>query len=115
MEQLNQITIRGNVGSVRLQTVGDRLAAKFTVATNYAYKDRDGGAVIETTWHNVSAWQGKGIMNLHELSKGSKVQVSGRLRSQKFVGEDQQEHSFYEIAAKSVALVDEADPFTCEF
>ena len=56
MEQLNRIELRGNVGNIKLQTVGDKLAARFTVATNYAYKDKDGSAVIETTWHNINAW-----------------------------------------------------------
>lgn len=115
MEQLNRIEIRGNVGSVKLQTVGDKLAARFTVATNYAYKDKDGAAVIETTWHNVNAWQGKGIADLHELRKGSKVYVLGRIRSQKFLGEDNQEHSYSEIMPKTVSILDDKDNMSYEF
>ena len=50
MEQLNRIEIRGNVGAVRLQVVGNSRVAKISVATNYVYKGRDGEPVIETTW-----------------------------------------------------------------
>ncbi len=99
-----------------MQTVANnRVAARFTLATNYAYKDRDGGAVIETTWHTVNAWQGKGITDLTKISKGSKVYVCGRLRSQKFVGEDGQERSVYEIVPSSLVLLDEKEQLQCEF
>lgn len=114
MEQLNRIEIRGNVGSVKLQPVGEKLAARFTVATNYAYKDKDGVAVIETTWHNVSAWQSRSEADLQQLDKGSKVYVSGRLRSQKYIGADGQEHSSYEIVAQSVVAIDGVESLACE-
>lgn len=116
MEQLNRIEVRGNVGSIRLQPVGDRLAARFTVATNYAYKDKDGGAVIETTWHNVSAWQGKNMIDLHNIQKGSKVYVQGRMHSQKFQGMDGQDHTVNEIVARNIIILDEeVDALQCEF
>ena len=49
MEQLNRIELRGTVGSVRLQTFSENVMARITVATNYAYKDREGAAVIDTS------------------------------------------------------------------
>ena len=52
MEQLNRIEIRGNVGAVRLQVVGNSRVAKISVATNYVYKGRDGDPVIETTCYS---------------------------------------------------------------
>ena len=61
MEQLNRIEIRGTVGNVKLQTFTDNEAAWFSVATNYAYKDKSGNAVIDTSWHNVVAREGRNI------------------------------------------------------
>lgn len=49
MEQLNKVELRGNVGSYKLQTVGEKQVIRFTLATNYAYKDKTGAAQIETT------------------------------------------------------------------
>ena len=49
MEQLNKLELRGNVGFSRVQVFNSRKVARFSVATNYAYKDRDGMPVIETT------------------------------------------------------------------
>ena len=66
MEQINKIELRGNVGNVKLQTVGNNENIRFSVATNYAYKDKEGRPVIETTWHNVTAWNGKGMPDFED-------------------------------------------------
>ena len=49
MEQLNSVTLRGIIGSVRVQDIQDRKVANFSVATNFAFKNSNGEAVIETT------------------------------------------------------------------
>ena len=55
MEQLNRIELKGIVGNVRIQTFDESRMARIGLATNYAYKDRDGAAVIDTSWHNIIA------------------------------------------------------------
>lgn len=52
MEQLNKIELRGVVGGVRFQTYEDNMMARINLATNYAYKDREGTAVIDTSCYN---------------------------------------------------------------
>ena len=105
MEQLNKIELRGNVGSVRVLRAGDSKGAKITLATNYVYKNRDGDPVIETTWHNITAWEGKNIPDIEAIQRGEKLYVSGRLRIQKFVGNDGLERTAYDVLAKSVQFV----------
>ena len=68
MEQLNRIELRGVVGSIRTQTFSDNVMARMTVATNYAYKDREGAAVIDTSWHSVVAWEGKNVQGLSKIT-----------------------------------------------
>lgn len=114
MEQLNRIELRGNVGSVRLQNYEGGRVARINVATNVAYKDREGTPVIETTWHNVTAWEGKGIQDLDHIDKGAKVYVQGRLRMQKFVGSDGIEHSVTDILANRVVLLEGEEPLQYE-
>ena len=114
MEQMNRIELRGNVGSVRIQTTNDKKMARFTLATNKAYKDRNGEPVIETTWHNVSAFEGKNIQNLDRLEKGSKVQVVGRVRIQKIMGLDGNERTFYDVLASKVTLIEDDAPLEFE-
>ena len=105
MEQLNRIEIRGNVGNVSINTVGDTRVAHFSVATNYAYKTQNGEPVIDTTWHNVTAWEGnKGIQALDFISKGTPVYVCGRLRIQKYSAQDGSEKFSYDVLANKVVI-----------
>lgn len=107
MEQLNRLEIRGNVGNVNILKVGDTRVAHFSVATNFAYKGRNGEPVIETTWHYVTAWEGnKGIAPLDSIQKGFPVYVTGRLRSQKYTSNDGVERTSMELIANAVEPLD---------
>lgn len=114
MEQLNRIEIRGNVGNVNILKVGESRVAHFSVATNFAYKGRNGEPVIETTWHYVTAWEGnKGIPSLDVIVKGFPIYVAGRLRTQKYTGSDGIERTSTEILASSVESVEETVSAQC--
>lgn len=113
MEQINRIEVRGLVGTIRLQEVGEKKVAKFTVATSYAY-EKGGAAVIDTQWHNVSAWEGKNISCLDKIKKGDKIYVSGRLKYPKFTGSDGVERTLSEIQASKVSIIEDDDVMQCE-
>lgn len=114
MEQLNQVMLRGIIGSVRTNNISGSLCARFTVATNYAYKAKDGTAVIETTWHNVSAFESSRIQGLDSLQKGDKISVTGRLVNQRYVGEDGTERTYCEIRASAVEKIETDEPLNLE-
>ena len=86
--------------------MGNTKVANFSVATDYAFTTKDGGAVIETTWHYVTAWEGKDIQNLNQLKKGSFVHVIGRLRNRKYTAADGTERIVYEIVASKVEMIE---------
>ena len=113
MEQLNRIELRGNVGNNKVQIVGESQVARFSLATNYLFKGKDGNGVVETTWHNVVAWSGKGMPdNLDKIEKGAAVHVIGRLRQQRFTGQDGIERTIYEVLAKTVEIIEKPDEQT---
>lgn len=114
MEQLNRIELRGVVGSIRMQTFSENVMARMTVATNYAYKDKEGAAVIDTSWHNVVAWEGKNIQGLDKITRGSKVHVIGRLRYQKYTGSDGIERVSSDIVANKISIIDDPEPLQYE-
>ena len=60
MEQLNRIELRGNVGNIRLSNVGESQVARFSLATNFIYKGKEGDAVIWEEVKNVT-FNGKKI------------------------------------------------------
>lgn len=108
MEHLNKIELRGNVGNIKVYETENGQFARFSLATNYSFKGRDGNAVIETTWHNILAWNGKGAPeDLNIIKKGSPVYVSGRIRQQKYKGADGVERTSSEVVARNVEVLDE--------
>ena len=110
MEQINRLELLGIVGSVRLQYVNDRQMAKFTVVTNYAYKNKEGAPVIETQWHNVTAFEGKNVQNLEKIEKGCAVHVWGRLQVQRYTGVDGIERTYVDmLCSKLVILPSDTD------
>ena len=115
MEQLNRIELRGTVGFVRQQMVNNRMVVHLSVATNYVYKDRNGDPVIETTWHNVSAWEGKGCPNLNRIEKGTKVNVVGRLRGQRYTDSEGVERYAFDVVAYQLSQIEDPSPFQYEY
>ena len=114
MEQLNRVELRGVIGNIRLHSFSDNRMARMTVATNYAFKDKEGNAVIDTSWHNVVAWGGKNIADLSSVEKGSKVHVVGRLKYQKYTGSDGVERISSEIVANKLEVIEDSEPLQYE-
>lgn len=106
--------MKGIVGTIRIQTVSDRKVARIWMVTNRAYKNRDGEPVIEETWHNVSAWEGREIQNLEQIRKGTPLHVIGRMRSQQYTSADGSERYSYDVSALKLAIINLNDEFLCE-
>lgn len=113
MEQLNRVELRGIVGSIRMLT-SDTPMARISLVTNYAYKDRDGNAVIDTAWHTIIAWQGRQTQALSKIEKGARLYVEGRIRYQRYTTPDGQERQNTEIVANAIQIIEDKGPFQCE-
>ena len=114
MENLNRVELRGVVGNVKVQTVSDNRVYRFTLATSRAYKDKNGTAVIETTWHQVVAWENDNMPDLSQIEKGSKLYVSGRIRNQKYLNSEDVEKQVVEVVANRVVFVESQEPLAYE-
>lgn len=104
MQQLNHVHLIGTVGAVRINTVSDTKIAHLSVVTNYIYKDKNGDAVIECTWHTVTAFEGRDI-SLDGLEKGAKVDLEGRLRSQRYTTSTGEERTSMEVLANKLIVI----------
>lgn len=114
MEQLNRVTVRGTVGSIRITQVGDRKVARMSVATNYAYRAQDGSCVIETTWHTATVWESGQTPSLDDIARGDRVYLEGRLRNQRYTASDGTERSCAEIVASRLEKLPNGEPLTFE-
>lgn len=108
MKSENRIYIKGKIGNdARVNKVGERSVANFSVATDFDFRAKDGKWNKETTWHNVCAWQGYGICDLSLLRKGEAVVVTGRLRRREYTDNQGNKRDLMEIVAESVDIIEQ--------
>ena len=82
-KSVNKVILIGNLGKdpeVKYTPSGTAVA-KFTLATNERYKDKDGQWQDRTEWHNIVAWQRTAEIAGEYLKKGRSVYVEGRLQT----------------------------------
>jgi single-strand DNA-binding protein len=82
----NKVSLIGRLGTQpEVTTYGTgRSLAKFTLATNESYKDKNGQWQENTQWHTVNAW-GKLADRIEKvLKKGQEVIVEGKLIHQNY-------------------------------
>jgi single-strand DNA-binding protein len=83
MKSVNKVILVGHLGKdpeVKYTPQGTPVA-KFSIATNERYKDKQGEWQDRTEWHNITAWQRLAEIAGEYLKKGSQVYVEGRLRT----------------------------------
>ena len=105
MEFINRIELAGVVGRIQRQTVSSQTMANFSLVTEYGFKDKSSCSVIETTWHNVVAWESENIPNLDGIERGSHVRVIGRLRMRRYIDSSGESRTLYEVVASSVEVL----------
>ena len=83
MKSVNKVILIGNVGKdpeVKF-TQGGMPVAKFSIATNERFKDKDGNWQDRTEWHNIVAFQKLAEIIGQYLKKGGKCYIEGSLRT----------------------------------
>lgn len=102
---INRVELQGQVGTVRFSPGGNSLVANFSVMVEHELTSREGRAVIECTWLNVTAVEGQDI-RMDRLTRGSFVHLTGRLRNSKYTDACGMERTFTEIIASSLEVMD---------
>lgn len=100
-----KIELRGIVGTASVTVVGDKKTINFSLATEYAYRDNDGNAIIETNWFNCRAWDGTDIADFTNLHRGDKVHLIGRLRCRRYQSADGGTNNMYEVIVNSLEIL----------
>ena len=107
MEHINRIELQGRIGTLRTNEYNGSRVANFSLATELMYKSKDGSAVNETTWHNIVMWESKDTPRIEEIAVGIPVNVTGRVRSNRYTNAEVTEKTFYEVMANKVRIVRE--------
>ena len=107
MDFINRIELRGRVGSISIRKAGETRCARVKLATDYYYKGRDGGAVVDTTWHNLVIWDSRTGARIDEIKSGDCLHIYGRLRTDKYTTDEGEEKYSTEIVVAKAALEEE--------
>lgn len=105
---INKVTLIGNLGGdpeVRHLESG-AMVARFSLATNESYKDKDGNWQNLTEWHNVVVWRELAERAEKQLKKGMMVYVEGKISYRKYTTQEGQERNLTDINANVFRLLE---------
>lgn len=106
---VNQVILVGNLGKdpeVRRLESGATVA-KFSLATNETYKDKDGNRQTLTEWHNIVVWRSLAEIAEKYLKKGSLIYLEGKITYREYTDkESNQKKYFTEIVANNFKMLD---------
>ena len=103
----NKVLILGNVGrDVELrQTPGGMAVAKFSVATNEVWKDKNGQKQEHTEWFNIVAFGKQADFCGQYVAKGRTVFIEGSLRTRTYDDDKGNRRYFTEVRAGVIQLL----------
>lgn len=107
---VNKAILIGRLGSdpeVRY-TPGGSAVANFNIATDRAYKDKDGNWQNETTWHRIVLWTRLAEVAKEYAKKGHRVYVEGRIQNREWQDQNGQKRYTTEVVAESFQLLESA-------
>ena len=107
-KSVNKAMLVGHVGKdpeVRYTPSGVALA-KFSLATNERFKDRNDEWQERVEWHNIVAWQRLAEIVGEYVRKGSKLYIEGKLQTSSWEDKSSGDQKFRtEIVARDIVLL----------
>lgn len=82
--------------------------AKFSLATDEQWVDKNGEKQRRTEWHNIVAWNKLAEICQKYLVKGKLVYIEGRLQTQTWDDQEGKKHSRTEIRADNMVMLSPA-------
>lgn len=82
-KSVNKVILIGNLGKdpeIKFTPNGTQVA-KFSLATNERFKDKEGQWQDRTEWHNIVAWARLAEVVGQYVKKGSKLYIEGRIQT----------------------------------
>ena len=108
---INKVLLIGNLGKdpeVRHLESGVAVA-KFSLATNESYKDKNGEWQNLTEWHDIVAWRGLAERVERDLKKGKLAYVEGKLTHRKYQDKEGNDRYITEVVANVVRVLEKRE------
>ena len=85
MSVINKVQLLGHLGKEPIvKTLSTGKMARFSLATDESYLNREGNRVENTQWHNLVAWGEVAEQVEQSLKKGSRIQLYGKIANRSF-------------------------------
>lgn len=104
---VNRVILIGNLGKdpeVRRLENG-AVVAKFPIATNESYKDKNGTWQTQTEWHDIVVWRTLAERAEATLKKGMGVYVEGKLTHRTWQDQDGNNRRTTEVVASYFRII----------
>ncbi len=100
----NSVTLYGNMGKeLKITEVKNGAkVARFDLATNSFYTNKNGEKTQRTEWHKVFAWGGAANFLENYAQKGASLCIHGRLVNRTYMNKEGKQRTVTEIEAKEV-------------
>lgn len=103
----NKVQLIGNLGQnpeVKELNGGKKLA-KFSLATNETYRNKEGEKVTDTQWHNLTVWGKTADIVEKYLKKGSEVAIEGKLLNRNYTDKEGVKRYVTEIQVNELLML----------
>ncbi len=107
----NKVILIGNLGKdPEIRTLESGVSvARFPIATNENYKDRNGEWQQKTEWHDIVAWRGLADKAERDLKKGSLVFVEGKITHRKYQDSEGIERYVTDVVAYTLKTMERVE------
>ena len=108
---VNKVILIGNLGrdpEVRRLENG-AVVAKFSVATNENYRDKNNEWQTQTEWHDVVVWRHLAERAERDLAKGKLVYIEGKLTHRKYQDKDGNDRYITEVVANNLRSLEKRE------
>jgi single-strand DNA-binding protein len=104
---VNKVILIGRVGrdpEIKYTPNGNPVA-KFSLATDETFKDRNGEQQRRTEWHNIVAWNKLAEICGEYLTKGKQIYIEGSIRSRQWEDPSGNKRTAYDIVARTMQML----------
>jgi len=107
MSSINKAIIIGYLGATPeiRYTPNGVAVTNFNVATNEAYKDKDGRKETRTEWHKIVAFGRLAEVCSEHLTKGKQVYIEGRFQTRSWTDQEDRKRQTTEIVASTMRML----------
>lgn len=103
----NSVKLIGHLGQdpeIKTLDKGNKLA-KFSLATNDSYTDKEGNKKEQTQWHNLVVWGNLATVCEKYLKKGKEIAVDGHISYRNWEDKNGSKHTIAEIIVSELLFV----------